>query len=97
MKKIVFMVPVLALILIFSSCQSKPSKAEDFTFRLYEAMAKCDFEAYDKVEKELDAYKETLSPEELEAFEKEMDEAIKSHDEKFGEIYDKACENTLEE
>lgn len=95
MKKIILMMPVMALIFMLCSCGSSSSKAEDYVKRYWDAKLekeKADLEM-DKAKFEAKTYAASLSKEEAEAF----DDALEEANDKYEKEYDEALKKYKDE
>ena len=80
MKKLFMLLPVLGLSFLLCACSNSPAdKAEDYAKQTVEAMKSGDLEKVQKLEKEMEEYIKTLSPEEQKEFEEAAEKYMTEH------------------
>ena len=88
MKKLLMLLPVLGLSFLLCSCTKSPAdKAVDYSNQKLVVMKNGDLEKVEKIEKEVEEYVNTLTPEE----QKEFGEAAKKYEVEHADEIEEAC------
>lgn len=81
MKKLLMLLPVLGLSFLLCSCSKSPAdRAEDYAKQTIELLKKGDFAKVGELEKEIEEYVKTLSPEENKEFEEAGEKYMAEHE-----------------